>query len=75
MSPRIVPLPYRKVERALRALGFQPIRHVGSHVRFAHPDGRAVTVPRHGDSEVRRGLLRKIIRDTRVPVDEFLRLV
>jgi len=37
-----------------------------------HPDGRATVVPVHPGEDIGRGLLRRIIRDARVEVDEFL---
>ena len=49
--------------RALQKAGFERIRQKGSHVRLKHPDGRVVTVPIHGNQEIGRGLLRKILRD------------
>ena len=49
--------------KALQKAGFERIRQKGSHVRLRHPDGRVVTVPVHGNQEIGRGLLRKILRD------------
>ncbi len=66
------PLPARKVFRALQALGFQMVRQKGSHVLFQHPDGRATVVPNHPTKEIHRGLLRQIIQDADVSVEEFL---
>ncbi|MHB8585880.1 MAG: type II toxin-antitoxin system HicA family toxin [Thermoplasmatota archaeon] len=69
------PLPYRKVRKALRALGFSETRQRGSHVWFAHPDGRGTTVPKHAREEIGVGLLNEILKDIRVSRDEFLRLL
>jgi len=44
-------------------------------VRLRHPDGRVVTVPIHPGKEIGRGLLRKILRDAELSVDEFLALL
>jgi predicted RNA binding protein YcfA (HicA-like mRNA interferase family) len=49
--------------KALQRAGFERIRQKGSHVRMKHPDGRVATVPFHGNQEIGRGLLRKILRD------------
>lgn len=38
-----------------------------------HPDGRATVVPVHPGEDIGRGLLRKIIRDAGVDVEEFLK--
>jgi len=46
----------------------------GSHVRLKADDGRVTTVPVHGNREIPRGLLRKIIReDLQMELEEFLR--
>ena len=69
---RLTQLPPRKVLRALEALGFQAIRQKGSHMVMRHPDGRTTVVPVHPGEDIGCGLLRKIIRDARVDVEEFL---
>lgn len=70
---RIPPLPYRKLRRVLVALGFAAVRQVGSHVFYAHPDGRTTTLPHHPGEDVDPTLVRKIIKDIRVGREEFLR--
>ena len=67
------PLRSEEVLRALKRAGFETMRQRGSHVRLKHPDGRVVTVPMH--KEIGWGLLRKIIRDAELSVDEFLALL
>jgi predicted RNA binding protein YcfA (HicA-like mRNA interferase family) len=66
------PLPYRQVERRLRAAGFVPVATHGSHVEFlratAH-GSRAVIVPRHRELAI--GTLRSIIRQAGLTVAEF----
>lgn len=42
---------------------------------LVHPDGRSTIVPIHPTQEIGPGLLRKIIRDAGVSVDEFVALV
>ncbi len=69
---RLVPLPARRVLRALENLGFQIVRQKGGHVFLRHPDGRTTVVPVHPAEDIGRGILRKIIRDVGVDVDEFL---
>ena len=70
---RLRPLPFRRVDRALRRLGFSPVRQRGSHVVYAHGDGRLTVVPRHPGEDVGPGLLRRIVADAGVSVEEFLR--
>ena len=62
----------REVARILQRLGFIEIRQRGSHRQFRHPNGRQTTVPDHGSRDVSPILLRQIIKDIQLTVDEFL---
>ena len=64
----------REVIRRLKALGFDEVRQKGSHKRFAHPDGRKVTVPVHSGRDIGTGLLNKIAGDIGMTVTEFVEL-
>ncbi len=57
--------------RILKDLGFVLDRQRGSHTIWKHPDGRVTVVPVHGDEEIRRGLLRKILNDLDVTPADF----
>ena len=57
-----------------RKFGFSKARQTGSHERWNHPDGRAVTIPIHGGSEIGPPLFYKILRQLGVSLDEFLEL-
>ncbi len=45
---RLRSLTARELIGALKHDGFEFVRQVGSHQRYAHPDGRRVTVAPHG---------------------------
>lgn len=47
--------------RAATRLGFLKVRQTGSHERWLHPDGRAVTIPVHGGREIGPPLYSKIL--------------
>lgn len=64
-------LPFRKVARRLADFGFVPASQSGSHVKFRHADGRQAIVPHHARRELGRGLLRTIVKDAGIDVDEF----
>lgn len=65
----------RELVKFLEFIGFRVIRTKGSHVRLRAEDGRVTTVPVHGNREIPRGLLRKIIReDLEMSLEEFLEL-
>jgi predicted RNA binding protein YcfA (HicA-like mRNA interferase family) len=58
---------------ALERMGFLRIRKSrGSHVRFGHADGRKTTVPVHRGKTIGRGLLRKILKDVGICIDELI---
>ncbi len=69
------PTKVRKVVKALTKLGFTLERIRGSHLVFKHTDGRITVVPRHGNEEIGRGLLRKIALDLRMSSEEFSQMV
>lgn len=56
----------------LKEVGYQAVRQKGSHIRLIHTTRRPVSVPRH--KALGRGLLRKILRDADLSVDEFQKL-
>ena len=70
-------LPVVSVNKAIRAfkkLGYSEIRQRGSHIRFKYPDSsrKPLSIPNH--KVLGRGLLRKLIRDANITVDEFKKL-
>lgn len=60
--------------RAAMRLGFQRRRQTGSHERWIHHDGRAVTIPIHGGDEIGPPLFYKILAQLGVSMDEFRKL-
>ena len=72
---RLPMLKARDVARALRTLGFVPMRQRGSHIFFAHTDGRTTLLPKHGGEDIGRGLLRQILREIEVTSDTFEKLL
>jgi predicted RNA binding protein YcfA (HicA-like mRNA interferase family) len=72
---KLKPLPPRKVLKALKRIGFAPVRQRGSHIILKHPDGRITVVPVHRGEEIGRGLLTKIIKDAKITRNKFLELV
>jgi predicted RNA binding protein YcfA (HicA-like mRNA interferase family) len=61
--------------RALERAGFFHHHTRGSHYHFKHPDRpRLVPVPYHA-RDIKRGLLRTIIRQAGMTVEEFLDLL
>jgi predicted RNA binding protein YcfA (HicA-like mRNA interferase family) len=51
--------------------GFLPVSQRGSHVKFKHADGRAVSIPHHARREISRGLLLAIVEEAELDPAEF----
>jgi predicted RNA binding protein YcfA (HicA-like mRNA interferase family) len=66
----------RKVIRALKRAGFVEDRQKGSHLILIHLRKKARTViPIHGSKTIKKPLLRAIIRDANLSVEEFVALL
>lgn len=63
-------IPSKDMVKILENLGFEEIRQRGSHKNFRHKDGRTTVVPFHGE-DLGRGLIRKILKDIELSVDEY----
>jgi predicted RNA binding protein YcfA (HicA-like mRNA interferase family) len=68
---RLPRLKGKELVRALERAGFTGYRTRGSHVFLRHPDGRTTTVPIHSGETIGPGLLRAILRDVELSVDEL----
>lgn len=76
MSPKLPVVSGRQVIRVLEHLGYQPVRQRGSHIRLrdeSDPEHLPITVPDH--RTLKPGLLRQILRDANLTVDEFVNLL
>ncbi|MGA2271205.1 MAG: type II toxin-antitoxin system HicA family toxin [Bryobacteraceae bacterium] len=60
---------------ALGKRGFSVLRVRGSHHFLRHEDGRSTVVPAHSGETVGPGLLRKILRDCQLSIDELKQLL
>lgn len=76
MSSKIPALSAREIIRALRRAGFREERQKGSHLIFKHEiTGVRTVVPVHSGKTIKKPLLRAIIEDAKLSVDEFLELL
>ncbi len=69
--PQVKP---RDIEKVLIKSGFVSRTTKSSHVVFSHPDGRRTVIPGH-NRPVRTGTLRAILRQAKLSLDEFLKLL
>ena len=54
-------------------IGWSPARQRGSHVTLVKPGRRPLSVPLH--SEVKKGLLRHLIHEAGLNVEDFVRIL
>ena len=72
--PKLVPVSGKKLCKILERLGFIAIQGKGSHIRFKHLDGRRTVVPIHANEDIGKGLLKQILNQIRISVEEYERL-
>ena len=72
---KILPLPAKKVVKALENIGFEQIRQKGSHLFLRHPDGRTTIVPMHPTEKIGTGMINKIIKDAKITREEWIKLI
>jgi predicted RNA binding protein YcfA (HicA-like mRNA interferase family) len=65
----------KEVMAALKKAGFKVARQRGSHVFLKNPDGRATVVPIHTGETIGPGLLSRILRDTEMTREDFLKFL
>ena len=77
MAPRYPVVSGKATKRALERAGFSLNRIVGSHhvMRKTGEPTRNVTVPIHGNRDLRRKTLKAILAQAGLSVDEFLTLL
>jgi predicted RNA binding protein YcfA (HicA-like mRNA interferase family) len=69
---RLPRLKGKEIIRILEREGFRIVRTKGSHTFLKHSDGRATVVPIHAGETIGPGLLRAILRDVEMSVDDLI---
>jgi predicted RNA binding protein YcfA (HicA-like mRNA interferase family) len=68
---RLVLIEAKRLEKLLFKLGFIKVRQKGSHAAYRHGDGRMTTIPFHTGKAIPRPLLREILREIGLSIDEY----
>lgn len=63
------------MEKLLTFLEFKKIRQKGSHALYKHPDGRITTIPHHKGRILARPLIREILKEIEITVEEYSKLL
>ncbi len=72
---RLHPLPAKKMVKILCSLGFCELRVKGSHHFFFNPlTKKTACVPIHGNEYLGIGIIKEILRDIDLSVEEYERL-
>ena len=66
---------YKKLKRVAEAADFEWQRCEGSHNTFKNSEGRIVVIPDHGAQVIVCPLLRKILRDMGLNVEEYHKIL
>lgn len=73
MTPKLPVITATKLLTVLEKHGFVSVRQSGSHIILKHADGRRTTVPMHKGKDLGRGLLRQIMRDANLSLEDILK--
>jgi predicted RNA binding protein YcfA (HicA-like mRNA interferase family) len=65
----------KEFERLLFMLGFEKTRQKGSHAFYRHIDGRTTTLPHHAGRVIARPLLREILREIDLKVEDYVKMI
>jgi len=62
----------KEVIAMLQGRGFEIDHVTGGHYILRHPDGRRVTIPYHGNRDIKRRLLRSILKQAKIDPEELM---
>jgi predicted RNA binding protein YcfA (HicA-like mRNA interferase family) len=71
--PKLIPIKPKKLIKIVISLGFSQRDAEGSHIFFKHTDGRTTVIPVH-NRDISKGLLRKILHDMKLTIEEYEKL-
>jgi predicted RNA binding protein YcfA (HicA-like mRNA interferase family) len=75
MSPKLPRVTAKEALAALNRAGFEEVRQSGSHLMLRNPAGVRVTLPIHPGKILHPAILRAILRDTGLSVEQFVALL
>ena len=65
----------KTIEKLLLLLEFVKQRQKGSHAFYKHEDGRCTVIPFHSNKVISRPLMRKILNEINLDVEEYNNLI
>lgn len=61
----------KTMDKLLLSIGFERLRQKGSHTFYRHNDGRTTTIPFHSSKDLARPLIREILNEINVSIDDY----
>ncbi|MCX8082856.1 MAG: type II toxin-antitoxin system HicA family toxin [bacterium] len=75
MSEKLPRVKAKEVIKVLEKIGFFLSRQSGSHKIYKNNEGKRVTVPYHSDKILHPKVLKSILKDASLTIDEFKKLL
>jgi len=75
MSDKLPRIDAADAIRALERAGFFLVRQSGSHKIYKNAAGKRITVPFHSGKQLHPKILKSILRDADISIEEFLRFI
>ncbi len=72
--PKLKPLSYNEFVRKLNRAGYTPVRKSKHTIYFHLEKGITIPIPHKHSRDISNGLLRKLIKEMKLSVEEFNRL-
>jgi predicted RNA binding protein YcfA (HicA-like mRNA interferase family) len=72
---RIPRITSKELIKAICKMGFEFQRQTGSHKIYKNNDGLRITVPDHAGKIIHPKIIKTILNDTGITVDEFISLL
>jgi predicted RNA binding protein YcfA (HicA-like mRNA interferase family) len=73
--PELPRVTAKEISRILEQRGFSEVRQSGSHKIYRNTDGNRATVPMHGSKILHPKVLKSILRDANMTVEELRELL
>jgi len=73
--PKLPRLTAREITAVLEKIGFSLARQSGSHQIFKNPAGKRATVPFHGSRILHPKVLKNILRDAELSLEDLEKLL
>jgi predicted RNA binding protein YcfA (HicA-like mRNA interferase family) len=73
--PKLPRVTARQIVRALEKAGFSLARQSGSHMIYKNAEGKRVTVPFHASKTLHPKILKSILRDADLRIEDLEKLM